>query len=201
MESSSENISPKQSRKDFWKEIIKLVVLAVIIVIPFRLYIAKPFLVEGASMDPTFDTGDYLIVDELSYQFKAPERGSILVFKYPLDPRKHFIKRVIGLPGETIEVREGVITILNDEHPEGFVLDEPYVEIKKAEDFDFILEDGQYFVLGDNRMWSADSRVWGPLPEENIIGRPILRAWPAGIFPGQVRFPESEIEEVNNNNP
>mgnify|MGYP003395696501 CR=1 FL=1 len=112
MESSSENISPKQSRKDFWKEIIKLVVLAVIIVIPFRLYIAKPFLVEGASMDPTFDTGDYLIVDELSYQFKAPERGSILVCKYPLDPRKHFIKRVIGLPGETIEVREGVITIL-----------------------------------------------------------------------------------------
>src|SRR3989344_8044498 len=87
-----------KSSSNFWRELIKLVLLSLFIVVPFRLYIAQPFIVDGASMDPTFKTGEYLIVDELTYHFRGPERGSILIFKYPGDPRKSFIKRVIGLP-------------------------------------------------------------------------------------------------------
>ncbi|MBI2086739.1 MAG: signal peptidase I [Candidatus Zambryskibacteria bacterium] len=173
------------------REIIKLILLSIVIVIPFRLFIAQPFIVEGASMEPTFESGEYLIVDELSYYWKTPERGSVLVFKYPKDPSKRFIKRVIGLPEETVSLRNGTVTIINDGHPEGFVLEESYIEIKKDETVNYILGKGEYFVMGDNRLWSSDSRVWGPVPEDNIIGRPIIQFLPPEIFPG----------EVNVNNP
>jgi len=135
-------------------------------------------------MDPTFETGNYLIVDEFTYHFKKPERGSVLVFKYPRDPKKSFIKRVIGLPGETVSISLGQITIINEEHPEGFLLDEPYVKLGKKDTANYILGQGEYFVLGDNRFSSADSRVWGPVPEENFIGRPIIRFYPPALFPG-----------------
>lgn len=167
-----------------WKEILKLIFFSLLIVVPFRLYIAQPFIVEGASMVPTFETGDYLIVDEISYHFKDPQRGSILIFKYPKDPQKSFIKRVIGLPGETISIINGQVTIINEESPEGFTLDEPYIGSEKREDLIFTLEDGEYFVLGDNRLGSADSRIWGPVPEEYIIGRPIIQFFPPSLFPG-----------------
>lgn len=169
---------------NFWKELVKLVLLSLLIVVPFRLYIAQPFIVEGASMDPTFETGDYLIVDELTYRFRTPERGSILIFKYPKDPRKSFIKRVIGLPREKIRISDGEITITNVEYPEGFILNEPYVELSKLDSSDYILGAGEYFVLGDNRLASADSRIWGPVPEKNIVGRPIIRFFPPALFPG-----------------
>ena len=169
---------------NFWKELIKLILLSLLIVVPFRLYIAQPFIVDGASMDPTFETGDYLIVDEISYQFKTPERGSILIFKYPRDPRKSFIKRVIGLPEETVSISDGQVTIINTEHPDGFVLDEPYVKLTKKDSADYVLGIHEYFVMGDNRLGSADSRVWGPVPEDNIVGRPIIRFFPPSMFPG-----------------
>lgn len=169
---------------NFWKELVKLALVSLLVVVPFRLYIAQPFIVEGASMDPTFETGDYLIVDELTYRFRPPERGSILIFKYPRDPRKSFIKRVIGLPGESITISDGLITVTNIKHPEGFVLDEPYVALSKKDSANYILGVGEYFVLGDNRLGSADSRVWGPVPEENIVGRPIVRFFPPAFFPG-----------------
>jgi len=169
---------------NFWKELAKLALLSFLIVVPFRLYIAQPFIVEGASMDPTFETGDYLIVDELTYRFRPPERGSVLIFKYPKDPRKSFIKRVIGLPGEKITISDGQVTITNIEYPEGFVLEEPYVKLSKSDSSDYILGAGEYFVLGDNRPSSADSRIWGPVPEKNIVGRPIVRFYPPAFFPG-----------------
>lgn len=168
----------------FWKELFKLVLLSIVIVIPFRLYIAQPFIVDGASMDPTFDTGNYLIVDELTYHFRGPERGSILIFKYPRDPRKSFIKRVIGLPGEKVSIALGQVTIFNTEYPNGLILDEPYVKLEKKDSADYVLGQGEYFVLGDNRLGSADSRVWGPVPEANIIGRPIIRLFPPALLPG-----------------
>lgn len=168
----------------FWKELTKLILISLLIVVPFRLYIAQPFIVDGASMDPTFETGDYLIVDELTYRFRVPERGSVLIFKYPRDPRKSFIKRVIGLPGETVSISGGEVTIVNAEKPEGFVLDEPYVKLGKKDTANYILGDGEYFVLGDNRLGSADSRVWGPVPKTNIVGRPIIRFFPPAFFPG-----------------
>ena len=173
-----------KSSSNFWKEFAKLVFFSLLIVIPFRFYIAQPFIVEGASMDPTFETGNYLIVDELTYRFRPPERGSILIFKYPKDPRKSFIKRVIGLPGERVRISAGQVTITNTKYPEGFVLDEPYVELGKKDSADYILGAGEYFVLGDNRASSADSRIWGPVPENNIVGRPIVRFFPPAFFPG-----------------
>lgn len=174
----------EKSSSNFWKELAKLTFISILIVVPFRLFIAQPFIVDGASMDPTFETGDYLIVDELTYRFRTPERGSVLIFKYPIDPSKSFIKRIIGLPGETISFLNGQITIINLEHPNGFILEEPYIKSVRKETADYILGTGEYFVLGDNRPLSADSRIWGPVPEKNIIGRPIFRLFPPAFFPG-----------------
>ena len=168
------------------REIIKFTLLSLLIVIPFRLYIAQPFIVEGASMLPTFESGHYLIVDQLSYHFKSPHRGSILVFRYPRDPSKSFIKRVIGLPGETVTITNGVVTIKNarNENEEGFTLSEPYIMLKKSDNHSITLGEGEYFVMGDNRAGSAESRSWGPVPEESIIGRPLLRFLPPEFLPG-----------------
>lgn len=175
-----------EQKKDSWewKEIAKLAVVSFLIVVPFRLYIAQPFIVEGASMYPTFKNGHYLIVDELTYHFKSPARGSVLVFKYPKDPSKSFIKRVIGLPGETVSIKDGKVTVTSDAHPEGLALDEPYIELAKADNLSYTLAEGEYFVMGDNRAQSADSRLWGPVPEEDIIGRPLIRIVPFSVLPG-----------------
>jgi signal peptidase I len=178
MEAENKNQEP------FWKELAKLVLLALVIVIPFRLYIAQPFIVDGASMDPTFKSGEYLIVDELTYRFKSPERGSILIFKYPRNPSKFFVKRVIGLPEETVIIEGGRIKIINAESPDGFYLEEPYVLYDKHENLARTLSEAEYFVMGDNRLGSADSRIWGPVPAKNIVGRPIIRFYPPTILPG-----------------
>lgn len=183
--------SSGSNRSNFWKELLKLVIFALVIVIPFRLFIAQPFIVDGASMDPTFQDGEYLIVDELSYRFRGPERGEVLIFKYPKDPDKYFIKRIIGLPGERISIESGEVIIFNGEHPDGFALVEPYVVLEKNENGDFSLKDGEYFVMGDNRRESADSRLWGAVPEENIVGRPIVRFIPPALFPGAMAFEEN----------
>ena len=193
-----ENSNSQSPASNFWKELLKLVILSLVIVIPFRIFIAQPFIVEGASMDPTFETGEYLIVDELSYRFKEPERGDVLVFKYPADPSKSFIKRLIGLPGEIVSIKEGVVTITSSEHPNGLMLEEPYIGNEKVENFSYTLGLGEYFVMGDNRAQSADSRIWGAVPEDNIIGRPFLRLFPPNFFPGQSSF---IIEESGNTTP
>ena len=195
----TESLPPLSAYQDkspwnFWKELIKLIALSLLIVVPFRLYIAQPFIVDGASMDPTFETGDYLIVDELSYRFKTPERGSILIFKYPRDPRKSFVKRVIGLPGETVSISLGQVTIINTQHPNGFVLDEPYVEDSKKDTMNYTVGVGEYFVLGDNRLSSSDSRIWGLVPEKNIIGRPVVRFYPPTFLPGDNSRYSNEID-------
>ena len=174
---------PKEKNK-FWSELFKLLLLAVFIIIPFRMFVAQPFIVDGASMDPTFRDRQYLIVDEVSYRFTEPQRGSVLIFKYPNDPSKYFIKRIIGLPGETVKVDKGQVTIINSLHPDGFVLNEPYIVFPKIDSSTVTLSGDEYFVMGDNRLGSADSRMWGPVPRENFIGRPILRVWPTSIWPG-----------------
>lgn len=174
---------PEEKNK-FWSELIKLLLLAVFIVIPFRMFVAQPFIVDGASMDPTFKNSQYLIVDELTYRFTPPQRGSVLIFKYPNDTSKYFIKRIIGLPGETVRIADGQVTIINSTHPDGFALTEPYVVFKKIDSSTFTLSKDEYFVMGDNRLGSADSRMWGPVPKADLIGRPILRVWPTSIWPG-----------------
>ncbi len=162
-------------------EIIKVVVTALVIVLPIRFFLFQPFLVWGQSMSPSFETGDYLIVDEISYRFQEPKRGEVIVFKNPLNPRQRFIKRIIGLPGETIKFKEGKIIISNKNGE--FILDEssylpPYVMTEPRTFESITLKENEYFVLGDNRKDSADSRIFGPVPRKYIIGRVIIRAWP-----------------------
>lgn len=171
-------------------EIIQFVVIAVLVVVPFRIFIAQPFFVNGESMDPTFKDGEYLIVDQLSYRLTEPKRDSVLIFKYPNDTSKYFIKRVIGLPGETIGIKEGKVTIKNSENPEGFSPSEPSITHPKNDTMNEItLSNDEYFVMGDNRFGSLDSRFWGPLESKYIIGRPILRLLPisrAELLPGDL---------------
>ncbi len=182
--------------KSFWGEILQIVVISLIIVIPFRIYIAQPFLVSGPSMDDTFANGQYLIVDELTYHTRDPLRGEVVIFRYPLDTKKFFIKRIIGLPGETVQVTNDIITICQtncETDPNKFTLDEPYVKLDKLSpprpNSLVTLKADEYFVMGDNRSVSSDSRIWGPVVRNLITGRPFLRLFPLNqmnLFPGQI---------------
>ncbi len=147
-------------------------------------------------MEPSFQNGNYLIINEISYRFIPPERGEVVVFRFPEDPKQFFIKRVIGLPGETIEIRNNQVRILNEERPSGFVLDESeYLDPGEFTEgnLKIKLKKGEYFVLGDNRLHSSDSRRWGILPRDFIIGKVFVRAWPLDeikYFP-QVLYPQT----------
>ncbi len=171
-------------------EILKIVFLAIIIVVPIRIFIAQPFVVSGASMDNTFSSGQYLIVDQLSYRFNKPERGDVIIFRFPLEPSKFFIKRVIGLPNETVILQEKATIIINEENPEGLVIKEDYLSPKNiGNNFSSTtLGKGEYFVMGDNRKESYDSRSWGVLDEKYIMGKVFIRLFPLtslDILPGQ----------------
>lgn len=166
----------------FLWEIVKIVVITLAIVLPIRYFLIQPFFVKGASMEPNFEDRQYLIIDEISYRYRPAERGEVIVFRFPLDTREFYIKRVIGLPGESVEVIDGRVKIYNAAHPLGFVLDESdylssdvstFGDGKKTQ-----LGTDEYFVMGDNRSASYDSRRWGPVSKSNIIGRAWLRAWP-----------------------
>lgn len=180
---------------DAWKGLLKdlftLAFLIIVVVIPIRLFVVSPFVVDGESMHPTFENLDYLIVDELVYRFEAPARGDVIVFRYPGNPSIFYIKRIIGLPGETVSINHGVVTIIS---PDGtrLTLAEPYIVNEDATyTKDISLNPGEYFVMGDNRPNSSDSRIWGPLPAKDIIGRVDLRLLPlseAGFFPGATHY-------------
>jgi len=159
-------------------DLIKFAVIALIIVIPIRMFIAQPFVVSGESMFPTFNNGEYLIVDEISYILGAPHRGDVIIFHYPLDTKRYFIKRVIGMPNEEIQINNGKITIINKENPNGFVLNEPYIDEPFDTTATYKTGDNEYFVMGDNRNRSSDSRTWGLLPGKLIVGRAYLRLLP-----------------------
>ncbi len=179
------------------KEWIQVIVIALIISLPIRFFIAEPFIVNGASMDPTFSTGQFLIVDRLSYRLENPQRGDVIVFKYPNNPSIYYIKRIIGLPGETLSMKDGSVTVTNPAdttfttaNPNGLVLDESYIDPthKSHDDITTVLGPDKYFVMGDNRLQSSDSRAWGDLNRDLIIGRPIVRLLPLpsiSIWPGK----------------
>lgn len=172
---NAEIVQPKQGG-GFW-EIIRFTVIALAIVIPIRIFIAQPFIVSGESMYPTFHDGDYLIIDEISYRLDDPHRGDVIVFRYPLKPDRFFIKRIIALPNETISYNDGELVITTEDGTE-ITIDEPYVATYRQPDFEITMTDDEYFVMGDNRDASSDSRVWGPLPKEFITGRALLRLLP-----------------------
>lgn len=183
----------------FWhnvREWAQVIVIALIIALPIRYFVAEPFVVNGASMDPTFSSGQFLIVDRLTYNFNLPQRGDVIVFEYPNDPRVYYIKRIIGLPGETVSIKDGQVSVTeaatsSSTTPRTVVLDEPYIQtIHDSHDTmpAKTLGAEEYFVMGDNRAQSSDSRVWGPLDKSFIIGRPIVRLVPVNSFaviPGQ----------------
>ena len=159
-------------------EIVKIAVIAAVIVIPIRYYLFQPFFVRGESMDPTFKNGDYLIIDEITYRFKEPNRGEVVVFKFPYDNSQKFIKRVIGLPGETVEIKNGEITIYDASGIKSLDESDYLSELITAGEMSVTLSKDEYFVLGDNRFFSFDSRRFGPILRSDIIGRAVLRAWP-----------------------
>lgn len=180
-------------------EIVRFSIIAILIVIPIRMFVAQPFIVSGSSMDDTFHTGEYLIIDQVSYHFEKPSRGDVIVFRYPRDPSKFFIKRVIGVPGDTISIENAVVSITNEANPDGFTVDEPYIKSMQATDpFSEKLGDREYFVMGDNRDKSSDSRSWGVLQEERIVGRAFVRLFPpskVAYLPGALET----VEEINQN--
>lgn len=159
-------------------EIFKIFVIASVIVLPIRYFLFQPFIVKGESMVPSFQPGDYLIVDEISYRFSEPQRGDVVVFKYPKDKSQKFIKRIIGLPGETIEIKDDKITVRSGDNEK--LLEEDYLSDSPIiyGTLNFNLGEDEYFVLGDNRGFSYDSRVWGSVSSENIIGKALLRLFP-----------------------
>lgn len=193
-----------ESTKKLIKETLSIVIISLAVVLPIRYFIAQPFVVSGDSMDNTFQNNNYLIVDELSYRFENPKRGDVIVFKVPpkglelsnysANKTVFFIKRIIGLPGDTVEINGDEVKITNKENPNGLVLNEPYAFINKLVPSAFsnikekvTLGDGEYFVMGDNRHNSSDSRFWGVLPKEDIKGRVLTRLFPfneISILPG-----------------
>lgn len=176
----------KMSGAGFLTEILKIVLISMAIVIPIRIFIAQPYIVSGSSMDPTFKDKDYIIVDQLSYRLHEPERQDVIIFRYPKDPSQFFIKRVIGLPGETVTINGGVVTI-KDTADDTLLLEEPYIVHEKIDSTSLTLGEEEYFVMGDNRRSSLDSRIWGPLPRNLIIGEAFVRLLPSanlGLYPG-----------------
>ncbi len=160
-------------------ELAKIGVIAALIVIPLRVYVFQPFLVKGDSMVPNFHNGDYLIIDELSYRFREPVRGDVIVLKFPYDPSQRFIKRIVGLPGEAIEIKDGKVVVYHSDSKEAFVLDESeYLGVLQTPGSVKVqLKESEYFVLGDNREFSSDSRSWGPLDKPYIVGRMLWRVF------------------------
>ncbi len=175
------NVPVKSKMQEFldngW-DLLKFAIIALVIVIPIRMWIAQPFVVSGESMYPTFDNGQYLIVDEISYLFGNIHRGDVVVFRYPKDTKRFFIKRIIGLPNEKITINNSEVTITNKEHPEGIKMIEPYINEKVFTGSEYETKDGEYFAMGDNRNRSLDSREWGIVPKKDLVGRAFLRLIP-----------------------
>jgi signal peptidase I len=173
-------------------DFLKVVLIALVIILPIRYFIFQPFIVSGSSMEPNYSDGQYLIIDEVSYRFSEPQRGDVVVMRYPKERKQFFIKRIIGLPGEKVSVDNGRITIVNEAHPEGVTLDETYLPSqglsfphntsvvggKKS----ITLKSDEYFMMGDNRLASSDSRDWGPLNQKDVIGKVFVRVLPLSEF-------------------
>jgi len=161
-------------------EIFKVVVISVAIIVPVRYFLIKPFYVKGASMEPNFYNHEYLIINEISYRFDEPERGDAVVFKYPFDPTQYFIKRIVGLPGETIKVSDGKVYISPSGQAEEEILEEDYLlpAMKTLGEVEVALAEDEYYILGDNRVASLDSRAFGPIKRDHIVGKTLLRGWP-----------------------
>ena len=196
MDESQDKNQNKTTWQSFW-ELVRFAIIALIIVVPVRVFVVEPFVVSGSSMFPTFENGDYLIIDKISYKLGNPKRDDVVIFRYPNDQTKFFIKRIIGLPNEIVDIKGGVVTITNGEHTKGFKLDEPYVKNISSGNTHFELKDNEYFVMGDNRNASADSRYWGAVKRDLLTGKALLRLLPINsinIMPGSYEQADKQAE-------
>ena len=187
MEINNPNNVIYESNMSGWKKFLylvwdltKVVCISLAIIIPIRYFLIQPFCVKGASMEPSFYDDEYLIINEISYRFSEPDRGDIVVFKYPKDPQQFFIKRVIGLPGETVEITDGFIFIYKTDGTKMLLEEYNYLptDVKTQGQNKWTLDKDEYYVLGDNREHSMDSRMFGPVTKEFITGKVWLRGWP-----------------------
>ena len=189
MESASSD-----TRNSSQRSLVAYTILAIGLALVIRFFVAAPYIVSGSSMEPTFFNLHYLIVDRLSYDFESPQRGDVIVFDLPQDTSRALINRVRGLPGETVVITGNAVTVINGTHPDGFTLSEPYLDpadLGGATNIRVTLGSDEFFVLGDNRKVSADSRLWGTLPRSDIVGRVFLRLFPftkLGVLPGEARY-------------
>jgi len=173
----------KQFLADLY-EIAKSIIIILVISFLIRAFLFQPFVVDGQSMNPNFQNEEYLLVNKLIYRVDKPNRGDVIVFKAPNNPKNDYIKRIIGLPGETVKIANDKIYINGNELNEFYIPSDylTYIKNNPNVSLEVILEDDQYFVLGDNRQHSSDSREWGILPKENIIGKAWLAVYPWKIF-------------------
>ncbi len=189
------NNNPAKEFLNFVFDLLKTGVIVFVIAFALRYFAIQPFIVEGESMMPNFVNNEYLLAEKISYLFGQPKRGDVVVFKYPKNPSVNYIKRIIGLPGETVKIENDHIVIMNSEYPNGTILSEEYI----PKNYLTLSENGatatavnvgsnEYFVLGDNRQHSSDSREWGLLPRENISGRAWLSLLPFDHFGIQHRL-------------
>lgn len=169
----------------FFIDIIETVVIAIAIFLVVYLFLLQPHQVRGESMQPTFEDGQYILTDKFTYRFQVPQRGDVIVFKSPQNNSVDFIKRIIGLSGEKVKLVNGRVVIINSQFPEGLTLNETYTnqaptrpgtQLKEGDEF--LVPPGSYFVLGDNRNHSSDSREFGAVSKDLIIGRAWVRYWP-----------------------
>ncbi len=180
---TSEDLSPIgrgffASAGVFFLEVIKVVVLAAITIVVVRTFLFKPFVVEGQSMEPNYYEREYLLIDELSYHLREPKRGEVVVLRAPVIQKEYYLKRVIGLPGEKIKIENNKVIIYNDEFPQGKVVEEKYLDEVTTGSVSVQLGPEEYFVMGDNRNESYDSRKFGAISQNSIVGRTWVRGYP-----------------------
>lgn len=187
----------------FLWDLVKTGVIVFAIAFAIRYFLVQPFIVEGGSMMPNFVDKEYLLAEKFDYFVGSPKRGDVVIFRYPNNPSVNFIKRIIGLPGETVKIEDSTITVINSEHPKGITLQEGVYLSSTVKtltnangQFEKTLGSNEYFVLGDNREHSSDSREWGILPRENIIGRAWLTLKPFDMFGLQKRIDYSQLSLI-----
>lgn len=181
-------INPKRDILDLVLDLIKTGVIVFVVAFLLRYFVIQPFLVDGQSMMPNYHHKEYILTEKLSYLLGQPKRGDVIVFRYPRNPSVSYIKRVIGLPGETVRITNNAITVINSTQPNGYILTEEYIPNdfqtltynngNSKESYEKTLQEQEYFVMGDNREHSSDSREWGPLPKSFITGRAWLTLMP-----------------------
>ena|SRR3989344_2966411 len=165
-------------------EILKVVAIVFVSAIIIRGFVAQPFIVEGSSMEPDFHNGEYLLIEKLGYHLHQPVRGDVIVFKYPNNPSVNYIKRIIGLPGETVRIFENQVFVNEKKLDEKYLSEDEKTIVSQNPDtpYEITLSGDQFFVMGDNRQHSSDSREWGPLNREFVIGKSALVLYPRQNF-------------------